>query len=221
MKKILSLILGALVFVSCSSNLTRGSQYPKMYEEKPTSILIMPPINKTVNVEAKEYFYTSLSNPLSEKGYYVVSPFLAMDVFQSESAYDSENFIKGNLASFRNVFGVDAAMFTIINGWKKSAIGSKITVDIEYILRSTKTGDVLFNRKGVISVDCSINSSGSLLLNLAASAISTATTDKVIAARRCNYYVLNDLPTGKYSEAFDKDQNIPAGKLIIKGTVKK
>ena len=27
--------------------------------------------------EAKDYFYTSLAQPLSEKGYYVLSPFLA------------------------------------------------------------------------------------------------------------------------------------------------
>lgn len=219
MKKLLTIILGAVVLVSCSPNLTRGSQYPKMYEEQPTSILIMPPINKTVNVEAKEYFYTSLANPLAEKGYYVVSPFLAMDVFQSESAYDSENFIEGNLTPFRNVFGADAALFTIINGWKKSTIGGSITVDIEYILRSTKTNAVLFNRKGVLSVDCSYNSSGNLLLNLAVTALKTATTDKVIAARRCNFFVLKDLPAGKYSELFGKDQEMKAGKQSISGSV--
>jgi hypothetical protein len=221
MKKLLPLILMAVVFASCSPTLTRGIQYPKMYQEMPTSILIMPPINKTVNVEAKEYFYTSLSYPLCEKGYYVVSPFLAMDVFQNESAYDSENFINGNLAPFKNVFGVDAALFTIINSWKKSDLAGTVTVDIEYILRSTKTNEILFNRQCVLTVNCSDRSTNNALINLAITTIKTATTDKVIAARNCNYFVLKDLPNGKYSNLFNKDQNVVAGKRNIKGTVKR
>lgn len=222
MKKLIVLALVAISFSSCTTTLlTRGSQYPQMYVEKPATILIMPPINKTTFVDAKEYFYTSLSYPLCEKGYYVVSPFLAMDLFQSESAYDSETFIEGSLTPFKDVFGADAAMFTIINGWKRNNIGGIITVDIEYILRSTQTGAVLFNRKGVVSIDCSTGNSGNALLNLALTTLNTATTDKVIAARRCNYYVLQDLPNGKYAPLFDQDKETLAGKTIIKATVKK
>lgn len=80
---------------------TRIRQYPKMYDERPKSIVIMPPINQTNFVEAKEYFYTTLYVPLCEKGYYVFSPYLTMELFRSESAYDSELFVNGNLSPFR------------------------------------------------------------------------------------------------------------------------
>lgn len=56
--------------------------------------------------------------PLCEKGYYVFSPLLTMELFQSESAYDAEQFIEADLSQFRNVLGADAAMFTIIKSWK-------------------------------------------------------------------------------------------------------
>lgn len=56
--------------------------------------------------------------PLCEKGYYVFSPLLTMELFQSESAYDAEQFIEADLSQFRNVLGADAAMFTIINHGK-------------------------------------------------------------------------------------------------------
>lgn len=214
------LIFCALILTSCST-LTRGKQYPLVYEEKPASILIMPPINNTTFVDAKQYFYTSLSYPLSEKGYYVVSPYLAMDLLKSESAYDSEMFIEGNLKPFKEVFGADAALFTIIKSWKKMTIGNSIKVDIEYILKSTHTGNILFNRSGEITVDCSVSGSGSVLIDLAASMINTAITDKVIAARRCNIFVLEDLPAGKYSPLFGKDSSVEAGKKTLKGTVKK
>ena len=49
--------LCALSSCSLLNTTTRGTAYPKMYEEKPTSILIMPPINNTNAVEAKDYFY--------------------------------------------------------------------------------------------------------------------------------------------------------------------
>ena len=51
--------------------------------------------------------------------------------------------------------------------------------------------------------------------------ISTAAADKIIAARRCNLYVLQDLPEGLYGKEFDKDQNVKAGKQEFKGKVKK
>ncbi|CAK7014465.1 MAG: Putative lipoprotein/NMB1162 [Parabacteroides sp.] len=225
MKKLVYLLLIAAGLVSCTTTneVTRQKNYPKMYEDKPLSILIMPPINKTVDVDAKEYFYTSMAKPLCEKGYYVISPFVAMDFLKSESAYDSELFIDGDLAPFRNILGADAVLFTVINKWDKSTIGGKITVDIEYVLKSTATREVLFERKGELTVDTSVNSGGGgwgALIDLAASALSTALTDKVVAARRCNNYVLRDLPEGRYSPLFEKDQDVEAGGPVFSGVVK-
>lgn len=67
---------------------TRGQQYPKLYAEAPGSIVIMPPVNRTNAVEAKEYFYTTLYRPLCEKGYYVFSPYLTMELMLTTSLTD-------------------------------------------------------------------------------------------------------------------------------------
>lgn len=220
MKKIIALALAVITLVSCgTATKTLGEQYPAMYEEKPLSIAIMPPINQTTHAEAKDYFYTTMYMPLCEKGYYVYSPYLTMEMFQQESAYDAEIFLEGDLSQFRNVLGADAAMFTIIKKWKRNNIGGTISVNIEYILRSTKTGQTLYSHEGDIKLDTSVNSSNGLL-GILATAINTATTDKVFAGRRCNAYVLSDLPAGKYSPLFEKDINSPAGNKIIKATVK-
>lgn len=223
MKKILLFFLAAIAVVSCSSIKTMGEQYPAMYEEKPVTIAIMPPINQTTHAEAKDYFYTTMYLPLCEKGYYVYSPYLTMEMFQQESAYDAENFLEGDLSTFRNVLGADAAMFTIIKSWKRNNIGGKLTVDVEYILRSTKTGQTLYTREGNIKVDTSVDGGGGglgALVSIIATAINTATTDKVIAGRKCNAFVLSDFPAGKYSELYEKDAKNPAGKKFVKATVK-
>jgi hypothetical protein len=223
MKKYIIFGLVALIMSSCAQQITRGEQYPKMYEEKPLSIVVMPPINQTEHVEAKDYFYTTMYTPLCEKGYYVYSPMLTMEMFQSESAYDAELFIEGDLSQFRNVLGADAAMFTIIKSWKRNNVGGKVTAGVEYILRSTVTGETLYKREGLITVDTSISGGSSgigALVGLIATAINTAATDKVIAGRKCTAFVLSDMPVGKYSSMHNQDQKQPAGKSYVKATVK-
>lgn len=223
MKKYIIFGLVALIMSSCAQQITRGEQYPKMYEEKPLSIVVMPPINQTEHVEAKDYFYTTMYTPLCEKGYYVYSPMLTMEMFQSESAYDAELFIEGDLSQFRNVLGADAAMFTIIKSWKRNNVGGKVTAGVEYILRSTVTGETLYKREGLITVDTSISGGSSgigALVGLIATAVNTAATDKVIAGRKCTAFVLSDMPVGKYSSMHNQDQKQPAGKSYVKATVK-
>lgn len=188
------------------------------------SIAIMPPINRTNHAEAKDFFYTTMYLPLCEKGYYVYSPYLTMEMFQQESAYDAERFLENDLSIFKKVIGADAVMFTIIKDWRRNNVGGTLKVNVEYILRSTKTGQTLYTREGDISVDTSISSNGGGLVGLfagmIATAINTAATDKVVAGRKCNAFVLSDLPAGRYSKFYEVDKKNPAGKPLIKATVK-
>jgi len=223
MKKIILFALVAVTLASCAPSITIGEQYPGMYEEKPTSIAIMPPINKTTHAEAKDFFYTTLYMPLCEKGYYVYSPYLTMELFQQESAYDAELFLEKDLSAFKTVLGADAAMFTIIKDWSRNNVGGTLKVDIEYILRSTKTGKTLYQREGVITIDTSVKGGsgwGGALIGLLATAANTAATDKVVAARKCNVFVLSDMPAGKFSPIWGKDTDYPAGNKVVKEVVR-
>ena len=158
-----------------------------------------------------------MAQPLNEKGYYVISPFLSMDLLKQESAYDSELFINGSLDAFRKVFDVDAVLFTTINKWEKQSALSYINVGITYTLKSAKTGEVLFEREGDLKV--SFASSGGGLLGMALDILQTATTDHVVAARKCNYFILQDLPEGKYGLDFLKDGSKGVGQQKVKATV--
>ena len=139
MKRILYIIILCWIVTSCGmlNTVTRESQYAKMYEEKPITLLVMPPINNSSNVEAKDLLYTSISKPLVEAGYYVISPLLAMDVLKAESAYDSELFFDGPLTTFQNYFGADAVVFSVIDTWAK--IGTGIETKIRYVIKSAYT----------------------------------------------------------------------------------
>ena len=222
-KKMFLIFATSLLFISCATTsnltgLTKGNTYAKMYEEKPKVILIMPPINKTNKVEAKEYFYSSLAQPLCERGYYVISPVISLDFLKAESAYDSEQFISADLKMFNRFMGADALLFTTITEWSKTLLSGSITVGVKYEMRSTKTGDTLFERKGTITLDKSSNNNG--LAGLIAAAVVTGLTDKIEAARSCNYFVLKDLPEGPYAPLFMQDQEFSAEGGVFNSSIR-
>jgi len=224
MKRILLLFSLIAVISSCgsTSQITRGTQYSQMYEEKPVTLLVMPPINNTTNVEAKEYLYTSISRPLAEAGYYVISPLLAMDILKAESAYDSELFVDASLTPFQKFFGADAVVFSEIYSWSKKGFG--ISTDIRYFIRSAYSGEIIFDRRCNLYLDLKVNSGSDSawvqLLDMAVSAISTAATDHIVAARKANYYVFRDIPRGKYSSYYLQDQDVAAEGKDISTTVR-
>lgn len=213
MRKIVLIISSLiLLFSSCTVNkvLTKQEAYKSIYQKRPASILVMPPINRSTAVEAKAYFYTTLNTTIANHGYYVFPPMLAMEFLKRESAYDSELFIKKDLKKFRDYFGADLALFTIIHQWDKSSLSSTVDVEIEYIIRSTINSEVVFRRKGLITVDTSVDVNGGgvfgALASMALSAINTATTKYVDVAKKCNSYSLYPLPYGKFHNSYNLDK---------------
>ena len=208
-------VIITLVITSCSTTkpVLKTIAYKGMYSEKPVSILIMPPINKTTAVDAKEYFHSTLNIPLTNAGFYVIPPFLSMEILKKESAYDAELFLNSSLTKFGEIFGADMVLFTIINKWNKGY--GNVIVGVEYIVKSTKTNEILYDRKGTINYNTNVSVSGGglvgALVAVAATAINTAATKYVDVARVCNGYTLNDLPIGKYAPVNPKESEEFAG----------
>ena len=226
MKKLVPLFVLVMLVSACgiSSDLTRGNLYPGMYEEKPVTLLVMPPINNSANVEAKDLLYTSISRPLAEAGYYVIPPTLSMAVLRQESGYDAELFLDRSLRQFHDFFGADAVVFSVIDSWAKQGLG--INTKIRYIIKSAVTDQVLFDRTCDLFLDLSVDSDASdkkllsILIDVAAGALDTALTDQIVAARKANYYIFRDLPVGKYDNLYLQDQEFSADPQNIKKVVK-
>lgn len=206
MKKILYLAVLAVLFASCTASKlqTKSVTYKTLYDEKPLSILALPPINKSTKVEAKELFYSSLAVPFTLNGYYVMPPLLSMEILKEESAYDAEMFINGSMKKVGELFGVDAVLFTTIHEWRKTSIASQVNVKIEYLLKSTKTDEILFNRIGDVTLSISMNT-GNPLVNIVGSMIATSLTKEIVVGRSCNMFTISDIPVGKYSPLCGQD----------------
>ena len=128
------------------------------------------------------------------------------------------------LCSLLTSFGQKTAMKVLDQAAAKFKVAGSLTAGVEYILRSTKTGETLYHREGLISLDTSVNSNNGGLLgalvDLAATAITTSATDKVEAGRRCTRFVLSDMPEGKYGLNYDKDQKMAAGSSYVQAVVR-
>ena len=110
-----------------------------------------------------------------------------------------------------------------------STPGRSIQTDIRYIIKSTLTDQVLFDRKCQLYLDLSVDSSNGnkknqsllgALLDVAVGVLNTALTDQIEAARKANYYIFQDLPVGKYDDLYLKDQDIEADPKNVNKTVK-
>jgi len=212
-----SICLMVLLLTSCAPKMvTKADKFPLMYEEMPVSILLLPPINETTAADAKEYYSTTLQEPISFSGYYVFPYEVTSEVLKMEGIYDAELLKDLSVTKFREYFGADAVLFTTIKKWDISyiVIASNLTVSIDCELKSTKSEQVLWSYNGTVVIDLSGGGSGGsiagLIVKSIVTAINTATADYVHYARVANYRAISSVPYGKYHKGYlqDKEQKI-------------
>jgi hypothetical protein len=203
--------------------MTKYEAFPKVYAERPLTILVLPPINETTAADAKEYYSTTIAEPLSFSGYYIFPLEVISEIMKNEGIYDTETIMNLPPHKFKDFFGADAVMYIWIQKWSTSyyIVGGNVSVSIHSVIRSTTTGEDLWQYEGTIVEDTTVTSSGGGLAGLAiamvATAIKTAATDYVPIAKRANYMIINSIPYGKYNPGYDKDRE---QKVIIEKVMK-
>jgi hypothetical protein len=219
LKKAIHFLFGIFMIASFSScagptMTTKFSEFPLMYQEDPVSILILPPMNESTAADAKEYYSTTIQEPLAFSGYYTFPYPVTADIFKMEGIYDTELLLNTPLAKFKEYFGADAVLFTTIKKWDLSylVISSTLTVSVDCELKSTTSDQTLWEYTGTIVVDLSSGNAGGgiagLIADAIATAVSTAMADYVPYARQANYRALASMPYGKYHPEHNQDQNV-------------
>ncbi|PCI52254.1 MAG: hypothetical protein COB45_13630 [Gammaproteobacteria bacterium] len=213
--KIVLLTLSIVLLSGCvtPTYITKGEEFPKMYQEKPRSLLVMPPINLSTDAEAKDYYSTTVEMPIALQGYYTFPYQLTADVLRQQGIYDSELVYNVPLNKFHEYFGADAVLFTKIVKWDTSytVLASTLTVSIDAEIKSTKTSEVLWQYNGAVVVDLSVNGGGGiagLLVSAIATAINTAAADYTVYAKQANGRFIGSMPVGPYHPMYMKDQHI-------------
>lgn len=211
MKNIFYIVVAGYLISSCSGLpiQTKADAYPAMYDDrKPLSVLVIPAINNSTAAEATDFFNVTITEPLSNVGYYTMPVEIVKDIFQKEGIVDS-TMIKGLPTSiFKKNFGADAVLFVTINKWDKQyvVIAGNVSVSMDYVMLSTETSEVIWSYSATQSIDTTAESSGFIMLDILSTAITTATTDYVPIAKQVNYQAFTALPHGGYSDLHGLDQ---------------
>lgn len=196
------------------SYVTKGAEFPKMYEEQPRSLLILPPMNESTDAEAKDYYMTTTEMPFALMGYYTFPTEMVSDIMKQEGVYDTEILYNMPLDKYSEYFGADAVLFTRIKKWDVSymVVESTLTVSIEAKIVSTKTSQELWGYTGTVIVDLTGGGAGGglgeLIAKVIIAAINTATADYVEHAHTANKRIIQTLPFGPYHEHYMKDQGV-------------
>ena len=141
----------------------------------PKSILVVPAVNKSLDVDAPNYLLSTLTIPLAEKGFYVFPVNTAKFVLEQEGFYEGERIHQQPPETLANMFGADAVLYVTINRWdaKYAILATTVTVEFDYRM-VTKDGKEIWKARQAMQYSPQNNNSGSPMANLIIAAINAA-----------------------------------------------
>jgi len=180
------------------------------------SVLVIPVVNNSVEVAAGDYFLSTLTIPIAERGYYVFPVDVVKHLLENDGLSDSALVHQADPLRLCNLFGADSILYVTIERWDAQymVLTTQVTVGFDYTIKGCQTGDVLWNHKQTWVYSPQNQSTGSPLGDLVAMAITAAVTraspNYMPLARQANamsfaYPGGPGFPAGPYSPNYGKD----------------
>jgi hypothetical protein len=165
----------AAVFAALGSGCASSpdTQDYRAYRERlPKSVLILPPLNNSLEVQAPYVYLSTVTRPLAECGYYVF-PVAIIDAFLKENGMPTPGEMHAiSLDKIRKVTGADAVLYVTINEWGQQyrILSSTTVVRVDARLVDTATGATLWTGSAQ-AAESSGDGGGGLVGMLVAAAI--------------------------------------------------
>jgi len=209
------------LFLACATEPT-PKDYPAFRESRPLSILVMPPVNLSPDIQAQTTFLATSTVPLAEAGYYVIPVALSNETFRQNGMTVAEEAHAIEFGRLREIFGADAALYITIYrfGARYQILNSAVEAEASARLVDLRNGMELWSGYAAVS-DNSIDSMGnidsgeSLLALLIGAAVSqiinTVSDSSFYVGRKANYQMLSagegrrSLLYGQYHPKYGED----------------
>lgn len=191
--------------------------YGPYVQHMPKSILVLPPVNNSVNVQASNAFLSTISSPLAEAGYYVY-PIAVIDRLFKDNGVPTPNDMHSvPLKKIDEIIGPDAVMYITINEWTTTYIfvDSTTSVTLSYRLVDTKTGLTLWARTQTVRKSSSEGQSNPIAMVIVAQihAMAASASDGAMernCAANANAIIFYDqhqgLLVGAHNPRYEEDQ---------------
>ncbi|MFQ1015337.1 DUF799 domain-containing protein [Avibacterium paragallinarum] len=174
MKKMryLSFLLGSLFLAGCQTYTTTPLDYTEFKKSRPKSILALPPLNESPEVNATWGMLTATTYPLSEAGYYVFPVAVVNETFRQNGLTNAADIHNLKLDKLRAIFNNDAVLYITVKdyGTRYQLIQSITIVQAEAKLVDAKTGKALW-QGSVTASDSAEKSNNSTILGALIGAI--------------------------------------------------
>jgi hypothetical protein len=141
-----SLVLGGVVLGGCATP-PAPYDYTAFQRAKPASLLVMPPLNESPEVNATPGVWSHATRPLAEGGYYVLPVTLVDETLRSNGVQTASDAQSIPYPKLREVFGADAAVYIKVNryGTSYKIIDSETRVDVEAKIIDLRDGQLLWS----------------------------------------------------------------------------
>jgi hypothetical protein len=174
--------------------------YTELMRSAPRSIVVLPPVNNSIEVEAPYIFLSTITRPLAEKGYYVY-PVAVIDTFLKENGLPTpEEMNMIPLDKIRQHIGADAVLYVTIEEWgqKYQVIASTTVVRAKMRLVDTRTGIELWQASAHAEQGSDTRQGlAGALLSAVIEQIAGSLSDRTPgAARMANSMAINNPQTG-------------------------
>ncbi|WP_287906882.1 DUF799 domain-containing protein [Acinetobacter sp.] len=146
MRQLLILSCFGMLFTGCAVAPKAHRDLAAYHAHQPKSILVLPPINNSPDTRATYGYWSTVTLPVAEAGYYVF-PISVVDTMFKENGitngFDAQAVAPQKL---KEIFGADAALYIKVNeyGSKYQVIQSVSTVAVEAKLVDLASGTLLW-----------------------------------------------------------------------------
>ncbi|PKE27872.1 hypothetical protein CWS43_24695 [Rahnella sp. AA] len=172
-----------LILTGCAAK-KPAYDYTAFKESKPKSILVLPPVNHSPDVNASHSMLSVSTLPLAEDGYYVFPVAVVEETFKQNGMTSAEDIRSVSAAKLREIFGADAAMYIDVTSYGSTymVLNSETRVTANAKLVDLRTGKVLWTGSATASDNDQNNNSNNsilgMLITAAVKQISSTVTDK-------------------------------------------
>src|SRR5690349_11758531 len=147
--RLVALFALGLALAGCQT--VKPYDYTNFRAHPPRSILVLPPLNESTEVQGTYGYLSTVTQPIAERGYYVF-PVEVVDQFLKQNGMPTAGEMhQVPLKKVSEIVGADAVLFLTLKqyGSKYVVLNSVTTVQVEAKLVDTRTGVLLWEGVGM------------------------------------------------------------------------
>lgn len=143
----LPLLTLPLVLSACAT--TEPYDYTLFHAHQPRSVLVLPPLDNSMEVDAAYAYLATVTQPLAERGYYVFPVAVVDRMLRDNGLPGPGEMHEVPLARLGEVFGADAVLYITLHDWGTAyrVIDSSTEVTAEASLVDVATGTEIWRGK--------------------------------------------------------------------------